>query len=124
MDIVFLFFSALCFISAWGIHIIAKADAAENCLLYCGYMAVPWLCAIPWLSGFVLAVVPEVFMCDLAWYWMFLINIPVTLVFGKFAAAFILRRFSAGKGAGMDIIISIVIGGVSLGIGMLIQQLA
>lgn len=121
MDIVLLVVSAVCFISAWGIHVLAKIGAKENCLLYCGYMSVPWMTAIPWLSGFVLAVIPEVYIFNLAWYWVFLINIPITLLLGNFVAAFILKRFASGRGAGFDILISMTIGIVTLVIGVIIH---
>lgn len=117
MDIALFIISAVCLISAWGIHMLARNGHLE----YCGYLSVPWMCAIPWISGYVLAVIPETYLFNLAWYWVFLINIPITFILGNFVAAFILRRFASGKGAGFDIIISMAIGIITLVIGMIIQ---
>lgn len=109
--------SAICFIAAWGTHMLAKHGHLD----YCPYLSVPWMCAIPWLSGYVLAVIPETYLFNLAWYWVFLINIPVVFILGYFIAAFLLRRLSLGRGAGFDILILMLIGIIALIIGVIIQ---
>ncbi|TCO94337.1 hypothetical protein EV202_10536 [Bacteroides heparinolyticus] len=37
-------------------------------------MSSPLLDLIPKVSGVILAVIPECFIFDIAWYWIFLIN--------------------------------------------------
>lgn len=116
-----LIISAICFIAAWGIHIIAKSLSRSNVGFYCPYMNIPLMCAVPWISGFGLAVIPETIVLGLAWYWVFLINIPITLILGFLCANIILRRFATGKGAGWDIIVSIIIGMITMTIGLLLS---
>jgi hypothetical protein len=121
MSTLFLVISTICFIAAWGIHVIAKSLANSDVSFYCPYMSVPLMCAVPWISGFVLAVIPEAVFIDLSWYWVLLINIPITLLLGFLCANIILRRFATGKGAGWDIIVSIVMGLITLAIGLLLN---
>ena len=109
--------SIICFIAAYGTHMFAKNSPME----WCGYMSVPWMSAIPWISGFVLAVIPEVQLFNIYWLWMFLINLFVVSVLGSMIAKFFLRIFASGKGAGFDIIIAIILGVVSLLIGLFVK---
>ena len=114
----FLFvFSIICFIAAYGTHMFAK----NNPMGWCGYMSVPWMSAIPWISGFVLAVIPEVQLFNIYWLWMFLINLFVVSALGPIITKFFLRRFASGKGAGFDIIIAVVLGVAFLLIGLLVK---
>ena len=48
MKIFLLVVSVICFISAYGTHMFAK----NNPMSWCGYMDVPFMAAIPWISGF------------------------------------------------------------------------
>lgn len=113
MSIFFLCISTICFIAAYGIHMFAK----NNVLDWCGYMSVPLLTMIPWISGFILAVIPETIICGIAWWWMFLINLIIVWLLGPLFASMFLKRFATGKGAGMDIIVALVIGFITLIIG-------
>ena len=105
--------SAICFIAAFGAHMYGRNND------YCGYMDVPWMSAIPWISGFILAVIPESFIFNISWWWLFLINIPTVFIFGPLFTQIILRRISSGKGAGVDVLVSMSIAIVTLIIGVL-----
>lgn len=84
-------------------------------------MSVPWMCSIPWIRGYMLAVIPETYLINLAWYWVFLINIPITFILGHFVAALILRLFASGRGTGFDIIVSMAVGIISLVVGIILH---
>lgn len=112
-----LLISVICFISAYGSHMFAKNDP----LGWCGYMINPVLSAIPWISGFVLAVIPEVILLeDVFWIWIFLGNAVLVFILGPAITQFVLRRIASGKGAGVDIIVSLIIGFTTLGISFII----
>ena len=114
MNTLFLIISAICFISAYGIHMFGKQND------WCGYMEVPLLSAIPWISGFILAVIPEAIIFDLFWVWTFLINIVAVFTLGPIITRVFLVLVSRGKSAGVDILISLVLGIATLLIGALI----
>lgn len=116
MSTFLLIISAICFISAFGIHMFAK----HNVLDWCGYMSVPILSMIPWVSGFILAVIPETLFLQMDWWWVFLLNIPFLLLFGPFLTKMFLRRLSSGKGAGVDILIALITGIVTLTIALIL----
>ena len=116
MSTFFLLISAICFIAAFGVHMRGKTSAGG----WCPYMDVPWMSAIPWVCGFVLAVIPESFIFDIEWWWLFLINILVVTILGPFLTGFVMRRIASGKGAGVDIIVSMIIAIVTLIIGIII----
>ncbi len=95
--------------------------AKNNPMSWCGYMEVPFMAAIPWISGFVLAVIPEVILLkNIYWVWILLGNAVLVFILGPAITKFFLIRFASGKGAGYDIIIAIIIGAVTLGISLLI----
>lgn len=108
--------SAICFIAAFGVHMRGTNSAGG----WCPYMEVPWMSAIPWISGFVLAVIPETFLFDISWWWLFLINILVVTILGPFLTDFVMRRIASGKGAGVDVIISMSIAVVTMAIGIIL----
>lgn len=114
MSTIFLIVSTISFIATWGVHMLAK----NGVFGYNSYLFVPWKCAIPWISGFGLAVIPETFLLNISWYWVVLINIPITIMLGFWSAKIILRWFASGKGVGLDLIISIIVGFVFLAIGL------
>lgn len=113
MSTFLLIFSAICFIAAFGIHMYAKNDV----MAWCGYMASPLFSAVPWISGYVLAVIPECLLFDLFWLWVFFINLIIVGVGGPLFARIFIRMFSSGKGAGLDILIALIVGLVTLAIG-------
>lgn len=112
-----LILSTIFFIAAFGIHISAKDDVMS----YCGYMSNPLLCSIPWICGFVLAVIPEVLIFKIFWLWMFFINCAVVWIVGPLCTRMFLRRLASGKGAGIDILTALAIGVITLIIGILLQ---
>ncbi len=117
MKIILLLISVIGFISAYGLHMFAKCDP----LSWCGYMANPALSAIPWISGFVLAVIPEAILLeDVFWLWIFLGNAVLVFILGPTITGFVLRRIASGKGAGVDILVSLIIGFTTLGISLFI----
>lgn len=115
MQVFLLIISAICFISAYGVHMYAKNDP----LMWCGYMDVPLMSAIPWISGFIFAVIPEAILFeDVFWLWIFLGNAVLVFIFGPIITNLFLVRLASGKGAGIDIIIALIIGFVTLGISL------
>lgn len=109
--------SAMCFISAHGCHVILRNNNDPS--LWCGYLASPLLCTIPWISGYILAVIPECLVFNIAWYWMFLINLAVNFILGPIITGIFLARMSGGKGLGYDAFKSLIIGIVSLLLGLI-----
>ena len=78
-------------------------------LSYAGYLSSPLLSSIPWISGFILAVIPECLIFNVTWYWMFLINIVGIYILGPIITKFFLVRMASGKGLGMDAFIALII---------------
>lgn len=79
MKIFLLVVFAICFISAYGAHMFAK----NNPMSWCGYMDVPFMTAIPWICGFVLAVIPEVILLNsINWVWVLLGNAVIVFILG------------------------------------------
>lgn len=115
MSTFLLIVSAICFIATFGIHMRGK-NTADG---WCPYMEVPWMSAIPWVSGFVLAVIPECYLFGIRWWWLFLINILVVSILGPLFTDFVMRRIASGKGTGVDMIISISIAIVTMIIGIM-----
>ena len=101
LSTILLCISALCFIAVFGIHIyIINSDD------FYGYTRSQLLKSIPWLSGHVLAVIPECLVFEIYWIWMFLINLAI-----------VYRRLASGKGLGIDMFIALVIAIITLIIG-------
>ena len=105
-----LLLSITCFVSSYTIHKFGVIQAKKNVGAWCAYMDNLFLSAIPWISGFVLAVIPEVLLFNIFWIWMFLINILIVLVLGPILATIFLKAFASGKGTGYDSLISLIIG--------------
>lgn len=117
MKIFLLVVSIICFISTYGTHMFAKRDPMG----WCGYMDEPLMAAVPWISGFVLAVIPEAILLNtIHWVWIFLGNAIVVLIFGPAITRFFLIRFASGKGAGWDILIALIIGAITLVISLIL----
>mgnify|MGYP000847240221 FL=1 len=90
-------------------------------LLYPAYLSSP-LSHIPWISGFILAVIPECLIFNIAWYWMFLINIAGSCILWPIVTKFYLGRMASGKGLGMDAFIALIIGVVTLFLGLIFRS--
>ena len=91
--------SIVCFISTFGCHETIKAG---DPLDYPAYLSHPLLCAIPYVSGFVLAVIPECMIFEIEWYWMFLINIAIVFISAPTITKIYLVRMASGRGLGRD----------------------
>lgn len=122
MSTFLLILSTICFIAAFGIHMCAKGLAETDFGAYCGYMSVPWMCAIPWISGFILAVIPETILSGISWIWVFLINALVVFILGPALTNVYMKRLASGKGAGVDIIIALLIGITTLIIAIALKS--
>ncbi len=91
-------------------------------LSYVGYLSSPLLSSIPWISGFILSVIPECLIFNITWYWMFLINIVGVYILGPIITKFFLVRMTSGKGLGMDAFIALIIGIVALIVGLIFRS--
>lgn len=115
LSIILLCLSALCFIAVFGIHIhIINSDD------FYGYTSSPLLKSIPWLSGHVLAIIPECLAFEVFWIWMFFINLAIVYLLGPAFTRFYIRRFARGKGLGVDMFTALVAGMVLLIIGSIL----
>ena len=79
------------------------------------------LSAIPWISGFVLPVIPFCLVFHQNWFATFVINIAVVYIFGPILTKGILVRFASGKGIGRDMINSFIFGLIFLTIGLFVR---
>lgn len=116
LSTILLCLSALCFIAVFGLHIYI----INSCDFY-GYTNSPLLKSVPWLSGHVLAVIPECLAFEVYWIWMSLINLAVVYLLGPTFTRFYIRRFARGKGLGVDMFTALVIAIVALIIGWVIK---
>ena len=91
-------------------------------LSYAGYLSSPLLSSIPWISGLILAVIPECLIFNVTWYWMFLINIAGIYILGPIITKFFLVRMASGKGLGMDAFITLIIGIITLILGLIFRS--
>lgn len=112
LSTILLCLSALSFIAVFGIHIYI-INSGE----FYGYTRSLLLKSIPWLSGHVLAVIPECLAFEVYWIWMFLINLAIVYLLGPTFTRFFIRRFASGKGLGIDMFIALIIAIVTLIIG-------
>lgn len=90
---------------------------------FAGYLSSPLLSAIPWISGFILAVIPECLIFNVTWYWMFLINIAIIYILGPTITKFYLVRMASGKGLGLDAFIALGIGITALIVGLMFRYI-
>jgi hypothetical protein len=80
----------------------------------------PILSMIPWISGFVMPVLPFYLLFHQNWFATFIINIPIVYYLGPVLTKWILVRFASGKGAEIDMFNSFFYGIVTLLIGFFI----
>ena len=109
--------SIFCFVSSFGCHTLLKNGSSIN---WAAYLMNPFLSMIPGIGGFILAVIPESIIFDIAWYWMFLINAICVTILSPIIAHLYLLILSSGKGYGMDAFISFAIGIISFIIGIIV----
>ncbi|MFR9534137.1 MAG: hypothetical protein SNG49_04790 [Rikenellaceae bacterium] len=108
--------SAVGFISSWGCHGISLYNND-----YCMYQGIPILSSVPIISGFILAVIPECLIFNIAWYWMFLINAIGLFLIGPFITRLYLVMLASGKGFGVDCFRALILGIISLIIGIILM---
>jgi hypothetical protein len=119
MGAILLIISAILFIATFGIHvIIARADKFDQPM----YIHNPLMTSIPWISGFVLPVIPFSILFDVNWIAIFFINIAVVWLLGPMLTKAFLVRFASGKGLGKDMLTSFIAGIVVLIIGLLVNK--
>lgn len=119
MGTVILIISAFLFISTFGIH---AAITSENKWEQPLYVNNPLLSSIPWISGFLLAVIPLSIVFELNYIAVFFINLVLVWILGPMLTKAFLVRFASGKGLGNDMLVSFIAGLVSLIIGLLINS--
>ncbi len=108
--------SAICFITTFESHMMLKAQPPIS---WPAYMSSPLLNLIPKVSGFILAVIPECFIFDIAWYWMFLINAIGISILGPFIGNFLLAIFVRdNEHYGISAFVSFIIAIISLILGL------
>ena len=59
---------------------------------------------------------------NVTWYWMFLINIAGIYILGPIITKFFLVRMASGKGLGMDAFIALIIGIITLILGLIFRS--
>lgn len=94
----------------------------DDPLSYAGYLSSPLLSSIPWISGFILAVIPECLIFNVTWYWMFVINIAGSYILGPIITKFYLVRMASDKGLGVDAFTALIIGIITLILGLIFRS--
>lgn len=112
----FLIVSAILFIATFGIHMFINSGNSFDKPMY---TRDPALSAIPWISGFILPVIPFALVIDLHWVAIFFINLVVVYLIGPVLTKGLLVRFASGKGMGHDMLYSFVGGIITLVIGLI-----
>jgi len=107
MGTFFLVVSIIAFLISFGItKLPAYDDIVGN----------PLSMILPFVGGFILAVVAECILIDLAWYWVFLINSAAAWTIGILLGAIYARWFNPNPAFG-DVIITFGVGVVALILG-------
>jgi len=119
MGVILLIISAILFIATFGIHaMITSGDKFDQPM----YIHNPLMTSIPWISGFVLPVIPFSIVFDVNWIAIFFINLAVVWLLGPMLTKSFLVRFASGKGLGKDMLTSFIAGIVVLIIGLLVNK--
>lgn len=116
MATIFLIISAILFIATFGIHMmINSGDQFDKPM----YTRDPIMSAIPWVSGFILPVIPFTLVFEYHWLAIFFINLAVVYILGPMLTKGLLVRFASGKGFGHDMMYSFIGGIIALIIGLI-----
>lgn len=115
MTIFFFIVATWLLIAAFGLKIKRgdRREFDEPAILQTKAMSV-----IPWLSGFVLPVIPLALMINIHWVLIFLLNLPFVYIAGPFLTNQFLDRFATGRGLGRDMVIAFRWGIISLVLGL------
>jgi hypothetical protein len=118
MSTFFLIVSAILFIATFGVHMaIDSGDQFGKPM----YTRDPIMSSIPWVSGFILPVIPFTIVFEYHWLAIFFINLAVVYIIGPMLTKGFLVRFASGKGLGQDMLNSFIGGIVTLIIGLLVR---
>jgi hypothetical protein len=112
----FLIVSAILFIATFGIHIMINSGDQFDKPLYTRDSIIS---SIPWISGFVLPVIPFTLVLEFHWVAIFFINLAVVYILGPILTRGFLVRFASGKGLGHDMMYSFIGGIFTLIIGLI-----
>ena len=111
-----LIISAILFIVTFGIHMmIDNGNQLDKPM----YTKDPLMSAIPWISGFILPVIPFSIITDFHWLTIFIVNLAVVFLVGPALTKGIIVRFATGKGLGRDMFQSFIGGIIALVIGLI-----
>jgi hypothetical protein len=114
-----LILSAIHFISTFGVHVIYVTNG--NDLDKPMYAYNPILSAIPWISGYILPVIPLSMVIPLHWGFVFLINLAIVWLLGPSLTRMFLKRWHSLRGYGYDRFFALVSGIVIFVIGLIIH---
>ncbi len=119
MSTTLLIIGAISFIITFGIHAIIKTES--NFFDEPLYLSSPILSSIPWISGFILPVIAWSYVINIHWVALFFINLAVVYVLGPWLTRGFIARFASEEGLGKDVVISFVIGLITLVIGLILK---
>jgi hypothetical protein len=112
----FLIVAAVLFIGTFGMHMmLATASQFDKPM----YTRDPMLSVIPWVSGFILPVIPFAIVFDLHWLAIFFFNLAAVYILGPILTKALLVRLATGKGLGYDMLYAFIGGVIALIIGLL-----
>ncbi len=113
----FLIISAILFIATFEIDLmISNGHEIDKPM----YTYNPLFSIIPWISGFILPVVPFALVFDYHWLAIFFINLVAVLIVGPRLTKGILAIFATGRGHGYDMLYSFIGGIITLIIGLIL----
>lgn len=118
MSTFFLIISAILFIGTFGMHATISNAHPFDRPRYTDHSI---FSSIPWISGFILPIIPLALVLDINWIMIFIVNMAFVYFFGPTLTTAILVRFASGKGIGHDMIFSLIGGFVTLILGLLFR---
>jgi hypothetical protein len=111
----FLIISVILFVVTFGIHLlIFNGDPLDKPM----YTTNPLLSAIPYISGFILPVIPLTLVFEFHWLVMFFINFGIVYFLWPILTKGVLARIASGKGLGYDMMYSFIGAVITLIIGI------
>lgn len=113
----FLIISAILFIVTFGIHLlIYNGDPLDKPM----YTTNPLLYAIPYVSGFILPVIPLTLVFEFHWLITFFINFGIVYFLWPTLTKVVLARMASGRGFGIDMMYSFIGAVITLIIGIVV----
>jgi hypothetical protein len=117
---IFLLISGIFFIATYGIHMMITFGDMPFKPAYTRYRILSFL---PWISGFILPVIPFVIVFNLNWLIIFFINIAAVLILGRILTRGFLSLFASVRGLGIDIGFAFIAGLITFIIGLILKVL-